>query len=461
MNTSKTISLLCIALLASAGSALAVGCSGGGCPNAKTQSPAPAGGRAGSEHCHYLEVRSLVADGPAATAGVLPGDVLADYNGISVGCRADLARAQAGVTTESIAVSFRRGNRPVKLLLPSGKLGIFFDEFRQDVVPAADARVLPGVARLGWGMDKDNSFIGALDALLRQQGDTAGYVLLSGASGAAFRTHFFETWCPSSPDPTCGFDAGTAALESRGYSARVLTDASDGKNRAEILAAVRASIDAGMPALGLGLIEVAEWGVITGYQDNGQQLFCRTYFDKRKGYDVAQNFPEVVIILSRAAQPAAGPALTRRSFAAVARMLSAEKYGEYHNGLAAFDRWMARLGTDDFAAMDSLQFSYAVQTNNWVFNRLCTDRRTGIAWLERAGSEVPAARPLCDSLAALYRAEAELLEPLLPDLPCPASVTRADQWTSAMKQTEITALGRARDIEQAALGCWQRLAALK
>lgn len=38
-----------------------------------------------------------------------------------------------------------------------------------------------------------------------------------GLSGYGFRLKFFEGWCPSSPDATCGKDVGSVLLENLGF----------------------------------------------------------------------------------------------------------------------------------------------------------------------------------------------------------------------------------------------------
>jgi hypothetical protein len=429
----------------------------GGC-GASQQAVVKTGVEAEDEHCHWLEVKSVVPDNAAASAGVKAGDVLVRYDGRTVGCQNDLNLARAAVKTESVPVVFRRGDKEMNYLLPKGKLGVFLNEWRKDVVPDPDAKIIKGVPALGWETEKMNTFMGALDAILKQQGAAGDYVFLCGASGAAFRTQFFATWCPSSPDPTCGFDAAEAALAACGYEPTVFHVSSDGKNKPAVLKAVRASIDAGMPVLAIDLIEMPEWGVITGYQKNGDELFCRTYFDKRKGYELAQKYPWAVYILEKAGKAPDEKASIKKSFGIVAENLSAEKYGEYYSGLAAFKTWTQRLSTDDFSAMDSTKLANAVQANNWIFDRIIRDRKTGMQYLDRIAEEMPELEPEMSDLTALYRQEVDLLEPVLDSLPCPGSVTRGEQWTQEIKMKEIQCLTQARAFEEQALAIWKELA---
>jgi hypothetical protein len=438
-----------IAIMLSLLPVLALAQSCPGCPNSGAEA-AP---------CHWLEVTGLVPDGPAAKAGVRVGDALDSYDGKPMGCRADLSTAQAAVQVDSVVASFRRGNQVLDFTLPKGKLGIYFAEWMNDVSPDSGAKLIAGVPNLSW--NEMNSFMGALQAIGHKLGSHVGYPSLCGISGAAFRTHFFDTWCPSSPDPTCGYDAGAVALNACGLSPTWLHVSSDGKNKPQILAAIRKSIDAGMPVLAIDLIEMPEWGIIIGYQKKGEELLCRTYFDKRKTFDIAQKFPFVVGILKRVDKVPDENASIKRGFGIVVDNLIAEKYGEYYSGLAAFDKWMERLRDDDLTKLDSAKLSNAVQANYWTFQRLIADRKTGIEYLQFVARKMPDLQPKTDALASFYQQEIDVLQPLLEQLPCPGNVVPGWQWEKADRDKEIAVLVSARQVEERALPLWKELAAAK
>ena len=412
-----------------------------------------------SAPCHWLEVTGLVPDGPAAKAGIMVGDALARYDGKPMGCRDELAAAQAAVKVDSVVVSFRRAYKELNFVLPKGKLGIYFAEWQNDLPRDPDAKLVSGIPNLSW--ERPNTFMGALEAVRHRFGDHVGYAFLCGVSGAAFRTHFFDTWCPSSPDPTCGYDAGTVALKARGLSPTWLHVSSDGKNKPQILAEIRKSIDAGMPVLAIDLIETPEWGIIIGYQKNGEELHCRTYFDKHKFFEVAQKFPFAVAILKREDRVPDEGASINQGFGIVAENLTTPKYGEYLSGLAAFDKWMARLRDDDFTKLDSAKLSTVIQANYWIFQRLIADRKTGIEYLNILAQKTPGLEPKTANLKALYQREVETLEPLLEQLPCPGNVVPGWQWEKADRDKEIAALVTARALEEQTLPMWKELASTK
>lgn len=446
LKYTKTAIVLSFVLLA-ASAAMAQNCAV--CPNRQAE----------AEPCHWLEVTGVVSDGPAAEAGIRLGDALVSYDGKAMGCRADLSAAQAAVQVDSLVATFRRGNKELNFVLPKGKLGIYFAEWQNDLPPDSDAKMIADVPNLGWA--QPNSFMGALEAVLHRLGDHSGYAFLCGASGAAFRLHFFDTWCPSSVDATCGFDAGTEALSARGLDVRWLEVASDGKNKPQIVDSIKKSIDAGMPVLAIDLIEMPEWGVIIGYQKNGEELLCRTYFDKRKGFEVAQKFPFIVGILRRTGTVPDADSSVRLSFGLIARNLTTEKYGEYYSGLAAFDKWVERLKTDDLSKLDTMKLANVVMANYTILNRLVADRKTGLEYLEHIGTgREDLEQPMAD-LTALYQQEVDLLGPLVEKVPCPGSVQKAGDWPQELKDAEIAALEKVRAFETQALPTWQGLAKAK
>lgn len=414
---------------------------------------------AGLEPGYWLEVTGVVPDGPAAKAGVWVGDVLASYDGKPMGSRAELEAAQAAVQVDSLVATFRRGSKELNFVLPNGKLGIYLSEWMKDVPPDVDAKLIAGVPNLSW--NEMNSFMGALQAIGHRIGDHSGYAYFCGVSGAAFRTQFFDTWCPSSPDPTVGYNAGDAVLKARGFSTTWLNVSGDGKNKPQILEAIRKSIDAGMPVLAIDLVGAPEWGIIIGYQKNGQELLCHTYFDKHKAYEVAQEFPFVVAILKRDGKAPDDDVIIRQGFGVVAQNLTTEKYGEYYSGLAAFDKWMARLRDDDFTKLDSAKLWNVVQANQWIFQRLVADRKTGIDYLDMVALRMPGLEAKTASLKSLYQQEVATLEPLLGQLPGPETVKPGWQWSKVDRDKEIATLALAQAFEEQTLPIWKEFAGKK
>jgi hypothetical protein len=326
----------------------------------------------------WLEVSRVIAGGAAEKAGITPGDVLVSYDGRPAGSIVELNALKGQVKTESIDVVFRRGEKTISARLARGPLGVYFSKYAYDITPDPDAKIIPGIAALNWSTGKENSFMAALEAVLQHLGGNDDYPFLCGVSGASFRLHFHDTWCPSSIDPSCGYDATQQALLVTGLTCQYYEVSSDGKNKPQIVKAIMAAIDSGMPVLAIDLIQTPEWGIITGYQKNGQELFCRTYFDGRKGYELAKKFPFVVLVPKRLQKTTDRLKDYRLSFRIPVENLTTETYGAYYSGLAALDRWISRLKTAEVAGLDSAQFETAVFANSVILGRVISDRRVGV-----------------------------------------------------------------------------------
>ena len=58
---------------------------------------------------------------------------------------------------------------------------------------------------------------------------------------------------------------------------------------------IKSSIDEGMPLIAIDLTQTHECGIITGYQKDGKELICRTYFDQNKDYEIAPKVPWAIV----------------------------------------------------------------------------------------------------------------------------------------------------------------------
>jgi S1-C subfamily serine protease len=78
-------------------------------------------GVSAQEHGGHLIVRSVADDGPAATAGVRPGDILVAVGGAQVGSLAELYRGMWRLGDPGVTVPLRilRDNRVIELSVPS------------------------------------------------------------------------------------------------------------------------------------------------------------------------------------------------------------------------------------------------------------------------------------------------------------------------------------------------------
>jgi len=406
-----------------------------------------------------LVVEKVMPNSPHERAGILPNDILIKYDGKNVSSFKELAAAKEQVTKDSLIVVFLRGEKEIKFKIAKGQSGVSVKEYLPDIKYKEDAVVIKNIPALGW--DKMNSFIGSLELAANHLGIKRDYVWINGVSGAAFRLHFCEGWCPSSPDPTCGFNSAEEALKALGLEYKSYNLSSDGKNKPEILNAIKQSINNDRPVIAIDLLQVAEWGLITGYQNNGEELLCRTYFDRRQGYEIAEKFPFGVYVITASYPVKTSDNINnyKNSFKIVEQNLKTEMYDDYYSGLIAFDKWIEALNKTDFAALDTKKFEEYALANAWIFDRLVEDRTNAVIYLKRNQYEVWLSNfsKKMEELINLYEQEVAILTETKDLVIYPFNMKSQSDWTTEMRSKQIEVLKKAKTKEVAALKIWEEL----
>ncbi len=249
----------------------------------------------------------------------------------------------------------------------------------------ARKQVLEGVSTLGWGKDVECTFFGALDATLRYLKEPVDYTYLMGVSAAAFRLSFHQpNWCPSSPDAATNETYAMQVLNAVGYKGQFLN--TEMTSQKEINQTIRDEIDKGIPVVAIDVVKVADWGVVTGYQ-NGK-LICRSYWDKGDEYSVAEKDPWIILKIEKAG-PAPPKIDSIRDSLKLAVDLSRKKeIDHYANGLAAYDAWVKDLENEDsFKGMDEATFMHYWHVNGWVYDSLFDARVAATRYLQSVKEE--------------------------------------------------------------------------
>lgn len=408
-----------------------------------------------------LVVHSVVAKSPAESAGIKEGDVFLEYNGIPVQTINEVNELKKKVESDSVDILVQRDGKKLTFKLPVGQMGVYLKELLPDIKYKKDAVVIEGIPKLDWSTGKSATFHAALEVIANHLGIGKDYIYLNGVSGSVFRLHFHKDWCPSSPDPTCGYNSGEEALKALGLEYHFKYVPIDDSAGQEVLRKeIMESIDRGMPVFATELIGVPEWGIITGYQDGGKELLCRTYFDRREGYDIADKFPWAVYFIDEKKEMPTDIDNYRRSFAIALENLTTPEYDKYASGLAGFDLWLKRLKTEDFAAMDSAKYMTASHTNAWIYDRLIDDREDANVYLERVEKKFPELSERLQALTKLYREESELLKPSKDVIMYEFNMKSRDDWSPEMRKEVAARLLKAKEKEEAALKIWKQVAEL-
>jgi len=399
----------------------------------------------------YLVVTSVVPESEAARVKVKEGDIILSYDGQQVSSVAQLNELKSKVKTEKVELVVVRKGEKKSFTMKKGQIGVYLSERRPEIKLADDAVVLKGVGELGWQTGMSNSFIGGLVVAADYLGVEKDYAYLMGVSGSAFRIHFHKDWCPSSPDPTVGFDAGGEALRALGFDSegRFLPESAreGGMAKEATLIAIKESIDAGKPVIAIDLIEVPEWGVITGYQKGGSEFICRTYFDKQEGYSVAEKFPWAIVLIKEKRDPPSDRENYINGFKIALRTATTDSFGDYYSGTEALKKWIQRLKMDNFADMDSEMFETSCLANAWIYQRLADDRMYASMFLKNLTGSLPEIGKALTALSDIYTEQVEILKGAAKNAPYPSALAPGETWTGDMRAEEVKALQKVLDKE--------------
>lgn len=395
-------------------------------------------------------VTGIIPASSAETVGIREGDIIVTYNGVSVHCTNKLNELKESLKTDSVEIVVKRDDRVISFVIPKGFIGIYIKEILPDIDYDEDAVVIEGIGRLAWETGESNSFMGALARIVEYLNIEKDYTSLMGTSAAAFRILFHENWCPSSPDPTVGYDCAAVALKNSNLIGEYLFYDEKAANEEMIRQKIMESIDKKMPVIAIDLITVAEWGLIVGYQKNGEELLVRTYFDKRKGYDIAEKFPWVVMTISQREGTIDDGKNFKKSLTIAQELYETEKYEAYYSGIAALKYWIKRLAEEDFESLNDERYTEVMLANAWIYERLAHDRKIGAAYLKSFVTEFPQIKDDINALASIYEAEQRLIAEAGMIAPYPEQVQKRTDWTAEMRNKQIEILTQVLEQEKEA-----------
>ena len=387
-------------------------------------------------------------------AGAEIDDILISYNNEKVHSIKHLGALKEAVQTKEVEVLVLRKDEKIKLIIPKGKMGIYIEEYAPDHKMDENAVIIEGTGKLEWGAGMENSFLAAVYRIDEKYGNNLSYTDIIGLSGYGFRTLFFDKWCPSSPDATCGFDSGSEILQKLGYEVEYFHLKNEQfeemgfptKSEDEILEIILESIDRGWPVIALDLIDVPEWGIITGYQKEGKELFCRTYFDKTKRYEIAQKFPWVICIIKKKENVDILPDY-KKSILMAKTLYNTEKYENYFSGIKAFEEWIDALQDNEYlSSVEAEDVQEIWMANWWIYYSLFEARKIAQQYLmenkEKFGIDVE----LIDKLAELYAKETKIMEDGFAFVPSPYG-EKFSEWNEEIRAKQIEVMQALLQVE--------------
>jgi hypothetical protein len=211
---------------------------------------------------------------------------------------------------------------------------------------------IEGVPKLGWGLDRDCTFIGSLEAAMSVTDRPYSYTDLMAISGMALRVRWSPTFCPSSVVAEMP-DESWAIWRSTGWS--FPSDRQFGQekpDREPVRAKIVRSVGAGLPVIAYD--DTLDMSVIYGYEDGGRVLWFSDYHKREMPYKLPLDElgPMQIYLGKREPELSDGEQLRLALELAVRHWNRGTHDGGledrvYLYGAAAYDAWIEALGRFD------------------------------------------------------------------------------------------------------------------
>ncbi len=311
---------------------------------------------------------------------------------------------------------------------------------------------IEGVPKLGWGLGKENTFMGAMQSTLNTIGDDVTYEYLMGISGSAFRLHFhYPVWCPSSPDATCGFDTTSVAFRALGYKTEALfMEVNDKTIKAKMREKINNSINKGIPVIAIDMIKVPDWGIITGYEEHGNGLLCRTYYDDpdSKNYSLAEKWPWAIYTIKKKNRKENEKESIINSLKLAVALSKTKNFLKYKSGFAAYEYWIKVLSNEKLYK-DYDKIKKRIQPNAWIYYSLLDSRKAAIRYLISIRNKISFND--MNKIIQNYKRIVELLFSNLKFVPFPWQL-KNELWNNKMRKKQANTLKKILLVEKETIG---------
>lgn len=265
---------------------------------------------------------------------------------------------------------------------------------------------MPNVPELPpFGMGMECSWAAALTVALQSMGVKTTYDEVMGVSGACYRLAFCTPkWDFSSVDGLVAYDYATPGFTAFGYTPEQycrVEKAERASHRQRIVRDIRNN----MPVLGINLRVAPEWGVICGYGNDGEDLYCRTKYDRRSiendptlatnnqfNYLPVNNWPFLLCYFTEHTRRPSEKENLYASLKVFVDGFAPSRPGGYHVGFEAYEAWAGDLRDPTFyASCDSEMLQRRFFVNQFCALALYDARKSAYAYLSASGKLVDVA----------------------------------------------------------------------
>lgn len=211
-------------------------------------------------------------------------------------------------------------------------------------------------------------------------------------------------------------------------------------------------IDRGRPVIAIDVVNVPEWGIITGYQNNKQDFFCRSYFDDgMEDYNIAEKVPWVIQTIGDKGTALSDEEAVRQSIAIARHVAVTEKFDNYYSGLKALEVWIEELGNEaSMGTISTAMLRERRHANAWIYERFLIDRGVAVEFLRTYADVFGRMSDTVLALADIYEQQVARLEEGTTSVVFPYTGDQRE-WTQELRNEQVAVLKDVLELERKAL----------
>jgi transcriptional regulator with XRE-family HTH domain len=274
--------------------------------------------------------------------------------------------------------------------------------------------ILPGIPPLQWEHGMDCCWAGAATLALQHMGEPYSYEQIMGLSGACYRLNFVDVWDWSATDALVAFDYTTPLFRAIGRE-NIFACRLEPEQRPAERQRIVEDLRRGRPVIAINLRVAPEWGVITGFADNGKTFYCRTYFDQdhpsekqdgQQGYPESENWPFLIQHFGdKTGQPCDLENL-RASLRTLIASFEAPCERGYYQGREAYQMWAMGLLNEKLWTKSLKNKKEDIRrrlgVNESMLLNLVDARRCAAAYLRESAALLPGVEELAAGYEDIY-----------------------------------------------------------
>ncbi|MBC8382291.1 MAG: hypothetical protein H8E22_00445 [Candidatus Cloacimonetes bacterium] len=392
-----------------------------------------------------LQIIGFYENSQLLESGVEVGDWLIEYNGELIESKEQLTELKLRYQgTVNIIIKIKRDDTEEYFQIWPGELGVYLAEVEKSPEIKKDAVRIDNIKRLEKKTGLENTFFSSVKKIFDHFEIDIDYSVLLCLSGYPYRLQFHEDFSLDIFDPTEGYNCASFLFNNLGLK----WESHKNKTEKSIKKIIFKSIDNGIPVLARNLYGKDEWGIITGYQNNGDELFCRSFSDKTLDYSIAPNIPSTVIIFkefpSLPSESGDIKDLQKQiieSLHVAEELLNSDEINGYYLGNNALQKWQEALDNHVFYEnLSDDEYDRVCKINCQLFDRYSYNCQMASEFFSDIIRIFEESKEHLKRLKKFYKAESKVLGDCQRFIPKNSDENLKHYWNKKSRSNEIVAL---------------------